>query len=261
VDRLAGRVSAQAWDAQRYDAGFGFVSGYGAELVDVLDPRPGERVLDLGCGTGTLLAEIVRRGARGIGIDADAAMVAAARTNVPDAEILRADGHAFELGEPVDAVFSNAALHWMLRPENVAARVRAALEPGGRFVAELGGARNNERVLAAVRAALAERGEELVLPWYFPTPAQHAAVLERAGFRVARMEHFARPTPLDPEAGGLAGWLRMFGAGLFAQVPVDEVEPLVARAQELARPQLERDGVWTIDYWRLRFVALAEPAA
>jgi trans-aconitate methyltransferase len=162
----------------------------------------------------------------------------------------------------VDAVFSNAALHWMPRPGEVVGRVRAALRPGGRFGAEMGGAGNIQAILDAVGAALAEAGlPEPASPWYFPTPARQAALLEGAGFRVARMEYFPRPTPLADCPDGLADWLEMFGRPLTAEVPAARLPQVLARVNELAAPRLRRDGEWFADYWRLRFLAVADPPA
>ncbi|HEX3212847.1 MAG TPA: methyltransferase domain-containing protein, partial [Actinomycetota bacterium] len=167
------------WDADRYQRQFGYVSGMAGDLVELLGPRPGEVVLDLGCGTGELAAEIQGRGARVWALDSDPAMVAAARGRLGDDRVLLADGHAFTLPEPVDAVFSNAALHWMPRPAEVIGRVRAALRPGGRFVAELGGAGNIDAILEALGAAMAEAGLPAPqCPWYFPTPGRYATLLE-----------------------------------------------------------------------------------
>jgi trans-aconitate methyltransferase len=252
---------AAGWDADRYRRQFGFVSAMAGDLVDLLDPGPTETVLDLGCGTGELAAEIQGRGARVWALDADPAMVAAARERLGADRVLLADGHDFTLPEPVDAVFSNAALHWMPRPAEVIARVRAALGPGGRFVAELGGAGNIDAILAAFAAATAEAGlPEPANPWYFPTPGRYATLLEAGGFRVARMEHFARPTPLEGGDHALADWLAMFGRSLTAAVPPALLPQVVARTAELAAPRLRRDGRWVADYWRLRFVALAGAA-
>ena len=246
------------WDADRYQRQFGFVSAMAGDLVELLDPRPGETVLDLGCGTGELAAEIQGRGARVWALDADPAMVAAARERLGADRVLLADGHTFTLPEPVDAVFSNAALHWMPRPAEVIARVRAALRPGGRFVAELGGAGNIDAILEAFGAATAEAGLPAPPhPWYFPTPGRYATLLEAGGFRVARMEHFPRPTPLAGGDHALADWLAMFGRSLTAAVPADLLGEVVARTAELAAPRLRRDGRWVADYWRLRFVAVA----
>jgi trans-aconitate methyltransferase len=246
------------WDADRYQRQFGYVAAFGGDVLELLDPAPGEAILDLGCGTGELAAELARRGARVLALDSDPAMVAAARRRLGDDRVLLADGHDFTLAEPVDAVFSNAALHWMPRPAEVAVRVRAALRPGGRFVAELGGAGNIDAILEALAAAMAEAGlPEPACPWYFPTLAEYAALLEAAGFRVARMEHFPRPTPLDGGPDGLADWLAMFGGSLTASIPAHKAERVLARTGELAAPRLWRDGRFVADYWRLRFVAEA----
>ena len=249
---------ADGWDADRYQRQFGFVSALAGDLVELLDPRPGETVLDLGCGTGELAARIAAAGARVWALDADPAMVAAARERLGAERVLLADGHDFTLPEPVDAVFSNAALHWMPRPDEVIARVRAALRPGGRFVAELGGAGNIDAILEAFGAATAEAGlPSAPNPWYFPTPGRYATLLEAGGFRVARMEHFARPTPLEGGDHALADWLAMFGRSLTAAVPPDLLPAVVGRTAELAAPRLRSHGRWVADYWRLRFVALA----
>jgi trans-aconitate methyltransferase len=250
---------AAGWDADRYQRQFGFVSALAGDLLELLDPAPGEAVLDLGCGTGELAAAIAATGARVWALDADPAMVAAARRRLGGDWVLLADGHRFSLPEPVDAVFSNAALHWMPRPAEVIARVRAALRPGGRFVAELGGAGNIDAILGALAAAMAEAGLPApACPWYFPTPGRYATLLEAGGFRVARMEHFPRPTPLAGGPDGLADWLTMFGRSLLAEVPADRLPRVLARAGELAAPSLRRDGRFIADYWRLRFVAVAE---
>jgi trans-aconitate methyltransferase len=259
---LAGAL-VDGWDADGYQRRFGYVSALAGDLLELLDPVPTETVLDLGCGTGELAAEIQRRGAEVMALDADPAMVAAARRRLGGDRVLLADGHDFTLPEPVDAVFSNAALHWMPRPAEVARRVRAALAPGGRFVAELGGAGNIDAILEALAAAMDEAGlPGPTCPWYFPTPGRYATLLEGAGFRVARMEHFSRPTPLEGGPGGLADWLAMFGGSLTAAVPAALRERVVARTAELARPRLWRGGRFVADYWRLRFVAVAgaEPA-
>jgi trans-aconitate methyltransferase len=247
------------WDAERYDRQFSFVSGYGAPLVDLLDPKPGERVVDLGCGTGSLTAAIAERGAAVTGLDGDPGMVAAARKQHPGMVFALADGHRFTVAAPVDAVFSNAALHWMTRPDEVIGSVRSALRPGGRFVAELGGAGCVATLVEGLRAAADSLGlpEPAALPWYFPTPAEYAGRLEAGGFRVRLLEFFDRPTPLAAEAGGAAGWWRMFGPSVLAAYPVDAVEPLLDRVNALTRDRLVQDGTWVADYVRLRFVAHA----
>jgi hypothetical protein len=148
----------------------------------------------------------------------------------------------------------------MPRPAEVIAQVRAALRPGGRFVAELGGACNIDAILEAFGVATAEAGLPTPPnPWYFPTPGRYATLLEAGGFRVARMEHFARPTPLEGGDHALADWLAMFGRSLTTAVPPDLLLQVVERTSELAAPRLRHNGRWVADYWRLRFTALAAP--
>ncbi|GIH77383.1 class I SAM-dependent methyltransferase [Planobispora longispora] len=246
------------WTARTHDTGFGYVSAHGAPLVDLLDPQPGERIVDLGCGTGVLTAEIASRGAHVLGIDGSQAMIEKALAQYPGLDFIVGDGHDFVLAQPYDAVFSNAALHWMSRhPDAVIASVREALAPGGRFVAEMGGAGNCAALTAAVSTAWREyRLPDPDLPWYFPSPAEYASRLEKGGFAVRILEYFDRPTPLDECPNGAADWVRMFAGSLLHGVPADVVEPLLRRVNELAAPALRRETGWMADYVRLRFAAV-----
>jgi len=250
-------MSQGAWDAGLYDTDFGHVSRLATGVLDLLDPQPGETILDLGCGTGELAERLQRRGCQVVLVDSDPTMVETAGRRLGRPAIL-ADGHSFTVGTPVDAVFSNAALHWMTRPAEVIASVRAALRPGGRFVAEMGGAGNVATVISALRTALGEIGlaRSMRSPWYFPRPAEYQKLLEGAGFRVTELEHFPRPTELPADGGGLVGWLKMCGSELIAHVPAHQVPYVLARTSELAAPSLRQGDVWHIDYQRLRFAAV-----
>jgi trans-aconitate methyltransferase len=249
---------AQSWDANLYDRSFGFIADFGAGLVDLLAPVAGERIVDLGCGVGKLSAEIAAKGATVIGIDADAEMIALARDKHPDIEFICAAGETFSLAAPVDAVFSNAALHWMKQPTPVIARVAEALRPGGRFVAEMGAYRNVVTVTEALYQALAEHSvarEAVDFPWYFPRNSEYVALLEAGGFDVTHLNYFARPTPLDDCPEGLRDWIRMFAGNFLAAAPAGMEDAIAARAEELCRPRLCPDGRWLTDYTRLRFRA------
>jgi trans-aconitate methyltransferase len=239
------------WDPEVYDANARFVSDLGAPVVELLDPRPGERILDLGCGDGPLTLELLSRGAEVIGVDGSPEMIRAARERGIDAHVM--DGHALDFDAEFDAVFSNAALHWMLRPDDVIAGVARALKPGGRFVAEMGGHGCVAAVLTAVLAALARRGVDgyALIPWYVPTPADYGERLGRHGFAVDEMLHFPRPTPIP---GDVTGWLHTF-AGPFTSA-VEDPEILMREVADLLRPSLcDESGNWTVDYVRLRFAA------
>jgi trans-aconitate methyltransferase len=252
-------VTGNAWDVARYRDSFGFVTSYGDDVLALLDARPGESVLDLGCGTGEHAAELTARGARVVGVDADPEMVAVAITTAPSASVLLRDATRDEpdLG-PFDAVFSNAALHWMQPQERALAFVRASLRADGRFVAEMGGSGNVERVIAAFRQALVEvgLGHLPVTENWFPTVGQQAALLESTGFEVGLMTLFDRPTPLGPGLTA-ADWCRQFRADTWAAAPPASHSELAARIDALAAPDLLSPDGWVMDYRRLRFVAVA----
>jgi trans-aconitate methyltransferase len=241
------------WDTELYEGRFSFVWNMGAGLIDLLAPEPGERILDLGCGTGHLSGQIAGRGAEVIGIDGDPAMVAQARINYPKLTFMLADARRFTLPQPVDAVFSNAVLHWMREPEQPIRQIREALLPGGRFVAELGGKGNTDTLLQAVRA---ETGVSET-PWYFPSLGEYSTLLEQHGFSVTHAFHFHRDTPLEGERG-IEEWLDMFGQQLLAPVPREERPAVKRRIADRARPALYRDGRWQLDYKRLRIRAVRE---
>lgn len=249
------------WAVATYDSAFGYVSAHGAPLVDLLDPQPGERVIDLGCGTGTFTAEIAAHGAEALGIDGSPEMIAQAAACHPTLSFAVGDAHRFTVAEPYDAVASNAALHWMTRdPDAVIAHVHAALRPGGRFIAEMGGAGNCAELITAMQTAWRVFGlGEPELPWYFPTPAEYATRLEEGGFTVRVVEYFDRPTRMTEGPNGAADWVRLFAPEALANVPPEVAEPLLDRINVLAAPALRRESGWVADYVRLRFAAVRKP--
>ena len=251
-------ASRQSWDPQRYQDNAGFVARLGEPLLDLLQPRPGERILDLGCGDGALTEKLAASGAEVLGIDFSAEQIAAARARGLDAEVGSGEELAFD--GVFDAVFSNAALHWMLRPDAVLAGVWRALKPGGRFVAEMGGAGNVQTIREALIAALERRGRdgEAAVPWYFPTPEEYRGKLEAQGFSVTSIELIPRPTPLP---GDISGWLATFGESFLRELPEGERPAMVDELRDALEGKLsDGAGNWTADYVRLRFRA-EKPAA
>ena len=241
-------MSQTQWDAGHYDARHSYVWQYGADLLPLLAAQPGERILDLGCGTGPLTARIAGTGAQVEGVDRSPEMIAQARAAFPALRLGVADARTFTVDEPVHAVFSNAVLHWVREANEAAAAIARALRPGGRMVAEFGGRYNIDAVCRA--AALPH-------PWYFPNVAEYSAVLARAGLEVRQAWHFPRPTKLNDPEGGMRSWLRMFGEHWLAAVPEGpERDAWFARVEAETRPTLFYDGDWHIDYWRLRVVAV-----
>ncbi len=247
-------AARQSWSAAGYGENARFVSDLGEEILAWLDPRAGERILDLGCGDGALTAKIAASGASVTGVDTSPELLAAARGRGLDA--VEMDAQALSFAREFDAVFSNAALHWMTAPEGVLAGVSRALKPGGRFVAEFGGHGNVAAIVTAMRsAALAFGGDpRLAHPWFFPTPAEYEALLQRAGFVCKRLELKPRPTRLPT---GIAGWLKTFREPFFAQFEREETrQAALSHVIELLRPSLcDSAGNWTADYVRLRVAA------
>lgn len=238
--------SRNRWDAGLYESDHAFVWKYGEDLLPLLDPKPGERILDIGCGTGQLTAAIAAAGAETLGIDSSPDMIGQARQNFPKLRFQLADARSFAVDRPFDAVFSNAALHWILEPRQVVQAVSRALRPGGRFVAEFGGKGNIAKVAAALRAAGAP---DPLLTYYFPSVGEYAAILESEGFEVRLATLFDRPTELDDPVRGLEQWLTMFLAKA-----LEVVSPRVI--EERLRPELFYDGKWHVDYRRLRVIAI-----
>jgi SAM-dependent methyltransferase len=249
--------AADAWSADRYAANARFVSDLGAPVLALLDPKPGERILDLGCGDGALTARLAEAGAEVIGVDASPAMIAGARALGLTAEVVNGHDLADWAADqaPFDAVFSNAALHWMTDPSTVFRGVAAALRPGGRFVAEQGGFGNVAAIRTALIAALDEAGiaTDLRAVWSFPTPAEQGARLEAAGFDVSEIALIPRPTPVR---AGMEAWLDTLAAPALALAPEGQRDGLRARAARLVAPAMQDEaGAWTADYVRLRFKA------
>ncbi len=237
-------ASPQSWNVARYEASHQYVWNFGAGLVELLGPQPGESILDLGCGSGHLTDQIAQSGAAVTGIDSSPEMIAQARINYPHLTFRPADARTYQPSEPFDAVFSNAALHWMKPPEEVAVAIARALKTGGRLVAEFGGAGNIVSIMEAWRATL---GND-------PSIGEYATLLERHGLAVTNAALFPRPTPLEGE-DGVRDWLQMFCGAFLAGRSEREQAGLLDRVEAYLRPMLYQNGNWVVDYCRLRVVA------
>lgn len=247
-------TTAQVWNPSLYQQKHAFVWQSAQDLIDLLAPQPGERILDLGCGTGQLTAQIATTGADVLGLDHAPEMIEQATKNYPDLAFTVADAQNFQVEPPFDAVFSNAALHWMRQPEAVIRCVDAALKPNGRFVAEFGGKGNVAAVVTALQQALLDvTGLTVPSPWYFPSISEYTVCLEQQGFEVVFAALFDRPTRLEGRSG-LANWLQMFAQRFLADLNFEQQQQVTQSVEDRLGSTFQ-DDAWNINYRRIRVVA------
>jgi trans-aconitate methyltransferase len=245
--------TVQTWDPASYARNARFVSDLGSPVLDLLAPKPGERILDLGCGDGVLTKKLADLGCEVVAVDSSLPQVDAARKLGLNAFVISAEDLPYN--QEFDAVFSNAVLHWIKHTDVMLAGVYRSLKPGGRFVAECGGHGCVHKIRTALVEALHRRGidGEARVPWYFPTPGDYATRLERAGFRVDSIALIPRPTPLP---GDVIGWLETFALNFFQGFSDEDRNDYLHEVRTVLEPQLrDANGTWVADYMRLRFAA------
>jgi len=247
------------WNPSLYDNKHDFVFKFGEDLVHLLDPKPGERILDLGCGTGYLTNLIASTGTEVIGMDNSQEMIAKAKAEYPNLDFQFLSATDFQFSEPFDAVFSNAVLHWVLEKEKAIACIYKNLKPGGRFVMEMGGKDNVKRIVEAIKQVLARHGftkEAAMDLWYFPSVGEYTKLLEAQCFRVTYAIHYDRDTELKDNASGIKDWIKMFGSSFFKNADEKLANEMLNEIQESLSKTNYKDGQWFADYKRLRVIAI-----
>ena len=243
------------WDAGLYDDKHSFVWKMAEGLLELLAAQPGERILDIGCGTGHLTAKIAASGAEVTGMDRSAEMVRQAREAYPEIRFEVADATNIPLEGGFDAVFSNATLHWIKEPEKVVAEISRLLKPDGRLVAEFGGHGNVGLLLEAMERAWSrlKLTGAMASPWYFPSLAEYARVLEKHGMAVTYGLLFERPTPLEEGEDGLRNWLTMFCGEILEGLTEKQRDEFIGETVREARAKLFQGNQWVLDYCRLNW--------
>lgn len=252
-------TSNNDWNSLLYQEKHAFVWKYGENLLQLLKPQPNERILDLGCGTGQLTAKIAEAGAEVIGIDSAPEMIEQAQQNYPNLQFQIADAKNFQLPQPVDAVFSNAVLHWIPQADDVITSIRESLKINGRFIAEFGGKGNIESIIKALYEALEKIGYKNpsnLNHWYFPSIGEYASKLEKQGFEVTYSHLFSRPTLLQDKDTGLANWIKMFCGNFFQGLSEEEKIMVIQDVEKQLKPKLYQEGNWFADYKRIQIEAI-----
>jgi len=249
------------WNSSLYDKKHDFVFKYGEYLVQMLTPQEGERILDVGCGTGYLTNLIAASGAMVTGMDNSINMIAKARNEYPHLPFRLASVTDFRFEEPFDALFSNAVLHWVTEKEQAIQNMYNNLKPGGRLVLEMGGKGNVQLIMRALKNALIAYGfpqnaEREI--WYYPSLSEYTSLLEKQGFRVTYAAHYNRETELKDAQNGIRDWVNMFCSALLEGIDEQTKENILENAQETLRLTQFRNQKWYADYKRLRVVAIKE---
>ncbi|OMP68398.1 class I SAM-dependent methyltransferase [Domibacillus epiphyticus] len=242
------------WNAQLYDGKHRFVSEYGQDVVTLLAPTAGERILDVGCGTGDLANTLSEKGIEAVGVDQSPSMIEKAAHKYPHIPFTVRDARDLGYKNEFDAVFSNAAIHWIKPPNKVLSSIYSSLKPGGRFVAEFGGKGNVAFISRAIINQIKNYNAES-FPWYFPSIGEYTALMEQAGFHVTFAEHFERPTRLDGESG-MRNWITMFGDVVMGEQSEIDKERIIGGAEKELKETFFHGDHWTADYCRIRVVGV-----
>lgn len=254
------QTTSDNWNANLYDQNHSFVSKYGNKLIELLAPKQGEKILDLGCGTGDLAKKLYDVGVDIVGVDKSQNMVTQALSKYPHINFMVRDTTNLGYNIEFDAVFSNATLHWVKQPKQALNCIYQSLKPGGRFVAEFGGKGNVQMIVDEIIHQMKQSGIEFKMeqfPWYYPSIGEYTCLMEEIGFRVIFAEHFDRPTPLDGE-NGLRNWIEMFSSHMFEGIDEDKKDFIITKVENNLKEILYINGIWIADYKRIRIIGIKE---
>ncbi len=252
------KPETNTWNVDLYNKKHAFVYQHGEELIKILNPKKGEIILDLGCGSGQLANEISKSGAEVIGIDSSNEMIAEVKTKYPNLQFFVKNASNFQFKKPFDTIFSNAVLHWVIDGENAILSMNKNLKIGGRIVVEFGGKGNVKTIIRSVKKTLNERGymkNSNTQIWYFPSISEYTSILEKNGFEVEYAHLYDRPTELADNENGIKDWIEMFGSSFFSDIPSQEKSAILEEVQNNVKEKCFINGKWYADYKRIRILA------
>lgn len=247
-----------SWNPRLYDKNHAFVSKYGNQLIELLEPKSNEKILDLGCGTGDLADILYHKKVDVTGVDKSENMILQAKDKFPHINFFVKDATNLGYNSEFDAVFSNATLHWVLEAEQALTSIFISLKQNGRFIAEFGGKGNIQTIVDEINAQFTALGLNDFLrrsPWYFPSIGEYSSLMEKVGFNVIYAHHFDRPTILKGE-NGLRNWMEMFCGDLLKDIDKDKKIELITRVESNLKKTLFKEGNWIADYKRVRFIGI-----
>ncbi|RBW68616.1 class I SAM-dependent methyltransferase [Bacillus taeanensis] len=248
------------WNANLYDQSHSFVSKHGNDLLELLAPKKGEKILDLGCGTGDLANQLHKLGVHVIGIDKSDNMISEAQSKYPHIKFIVSDITELEWNNEFDAVFSNAVLHWVKSPKHALESIYYVLKKGGRFTAEFGGKGNVRIITNEIINQFEKFGIDYkpdLFPWYFPSIGEYASIMEKCDFRVILAQHFDRPTHLENDYG-LRNWIEMFAGSMFSGLSETMKNRIIDQVESNLKENLYHNGRWIADYKRIRVIGVKE---
>lgn len=244
------------WDSVLYDNKHSFVAEYGKNMIELVNMEKGQKILDLGCGTGILTSELAKKGATVLGVDFSRDMIEKARSNYPDIHFQVEDGTDLPFKDTFDTVFSNAVFHWIPEQNKLLGSVYRSLRNNGTLICEFGAKNNIIQIQSAYEKALEQLGRSYRSPFFFPSGEEYEQLLKEAGFMVKHIIEYDRPTPLADGEKGLYNWICQFFAGDLLYFSDSQNEHILAETEKLCRDRLWKDNQWVADYRRIQVVAV-----
>lgn len=243
------------WNAALYDNKHDFVSEYGKGLLEFVPENKRQHILDLGCGTSILTAQLANLAGEVIGVDHSKNMIEKAQRQFSDIQFMVCDALALPFEKEFDVVFSNAVFHWISNHDALLNHIYKVLKPKGLLICEFGANGNIKTIENAFANACKGLGYDYKPKFNFPATKEFSKLLEKNGFVIDRIYDYDRPTPLKDGEQGLANWMKQFFASEFAVMPEDIQVTIIKKVQELTKETLWNGNEWIADYRRLRAIA------